>query len=229
MVICGDQRSATGAAMPAFRLMHRLLQHLLIELEADLLDVAGLLLAEQIAGAADVEIVRGELEARAERVERLQHLQPPLGLRRDLALLRQREQRIGAQLRAPDPPAQLIELRQPEHVGAVHDQRVGGRDVEAGFDDRGREQHVVLAVVERRHDVFEHRATASGRARPRRAPPARSCRGNPWRRRCPRCAGRHRTTARRDSARAAAPRARSADRTATRRCAPPGGRPAARR
>ena len=82
MVICGDQRSATGAAMPAFRLSHRLLQHLLVELEADLLDVAGLLLAEQIAGAADVEIVRGELEAGAERVERLQHLQPPLGLRR---------------------------------------------------------------------------------------------------------------------------------------------------
>ena len=68
----------------------------------------------------------------------------------------QREQRIGAHLRAADPAAQLIELRQPEHVGAVHDQRVGGRDVEAGFDDRGRQQHVVLAVVERRHDVFEH-------------------------------------------------------------------------
>ena len=38
----------------------------------------------------------------------------------------------------------------------MHDQRVGGRDVEPGFDDRGRQQHVVLAVVERRHDVFEH-------------------------------------------------------------------------
>ena len=72
--------------MPAFRLGDRLLQHLLIELEADLLDVAGLLLAEQIAGAADVEIVGGELEAGAERVERLQHLQPALGLRGDLAL-----------------------------------------------------------------------------------------------------------------------------------------------
>jgi hypothetical protein len=37
----------------------------------------------------------------------------------------------------------------------MHDQRVGGRDVEAGLDDRGREQHVVFAVVERRHDVFQ--------------------------------------------------------------------------
>ena len=62
----------------------RLLQHRLIQLEADFLDVPGLLVAEQIAGAADIEVVRGELEARAERLQRLQHLQPPFGLRRDL-------------------------------------------------------------------------------------------------------------------------------------------------
>ena len=85
MVICGDHASATGAATPAFRLDHRLLQHLLVKLEADFLDMAGLLVAEKIAGAADIEIVRGELEAGAERIERLQHLEPALGLRRDLA------------------------------------------------------------------------------------------------------------------------------------------------
>src|SRR6187200_2627177 len=95
-------------------------------IEADLLDVSRLLLAEQIAGAADVEIVRGELEACAERVERLQHLEPPLGLVGDLALERQREQRIGPHLRTADPSAQLIELGQPEAVGAMYDQRVGG-------------------------------------------------------------------------------------------------------
>ena len=64
---------------------HRLFQHLLVELEADLLDVAGLFLAQEIAGAADIEIVRGKLEPGAERVERLQHLEPPLRLRGDLA------------------------------------------------------------------------------------------------------------------------------------------------
>jgi len=35
----------------------------LIKLEADLLDMAGLFLAEQIAGAANVEIMRGKLES----------------------------------------------------------------------------------------------------------------------------------------------------------------------
>ena len=63
-------------------LRHRVFQHLLVELVADLLDVAGLLLAQEIAGAADVEIVRGELEAGAEGVEGLQHLQAPLRLHR---------------------------------------------------------------------------------------------------------------------------------------------------
>ena len=85
MVICGDQRSATGVGDAGLQAGDRLLQHLLVKLEADLLDVAGLLVAEQIAGAANVEVVRGKLEAGAERIERLQHLQPPLGLRGDLA------------------------------------------------------------------------------------------------------------------------------------------------
>ena len=83
MVICGDQRSCDGLGAAGLHAHHGLFQHLLVELEADLLDVAGLLLAEQVAGAADVEVVRGELEAGAERVERLDHLQPPLRLRGD--------------------------------------------------------------------------------------------------------------------------------------------------
>ena len=127
-VICGDQRSAAGSDHAGLEVEDRLLQHRLVQFEADFLDVAGLFLAEQIAGAANVEIVRCQLEAGAERFQRLQHLQAPLGLRRDLVLRRQREQRIGAQLGAPDPAAQLIELRQAEHVGAMHDQRVGGRE-----------------------------------------------------------------------------------------------------
>jgi hypothetical protein len=55
----------------------------------------------------------------------------------------------------PTRPADLIELGQAEHVGAVDDQGVGRRDVEAAFDDRGGEQHVVLALVEGRHHVFQ--------------------------------------------------------------------------
>ena len=138
-----------------------------------------------------------------------------------------REDRIGADLRAADAAAQLIELREAEHVGAMHDQRVGARNVEAGFDDRGRQQDVVFAVVEGADLVLELASPPSGRGRRRICTRARSGAGTPRIRRGPRCAGRHRTTGRRDSARAAAPRARSARRTARRRCAPRAGRPAA--
>jgi len=46
-------------------------------------------------------------------------------------------------------------LRQPEHVGAMHDQRVGVRNIQAGFHDSGRKQDVVFAVIEGGDDVFD--------------------------------------------------------------------------
>src|SRR3954451_17647186 len=101
--------------------------------------MAGLFFAEQISRATNIKVVRGKLETGAQCLKRLQHLQPSLGLRRDLLLCRKREQRVGAQLRAADASAELIKLSQPEHIGAMHDQGVGGRDVEARLDDRGRE------------------------------------------------------------------------------------------
>ncbi len=56
-VICGDHLSGGFSQIAALQARDRLLQHRLVELEADFADVAGLFLAEQIAGAADVEIV----------------------------------------------------------------------------------------------------------------------------------------------------------------------------
>ena len=156
MVICGVHSSAPRRRRrAAARVGDRLFQHLLIELDADLADMAGLLLAQQIAGAADVEIVAGQREAGAELVERLHHFEPALRRLGQHLARRQGQIGIGAQLGAADAAAQLVELRQAEHVGAMDDQRVGGRDVEAGFDDVGREQHVVVALVEGGHHLLE--------------------------------------------------------------------------
>ena len=38
---------------------------------------------------------------------------------------------VRRDVRAADAPADLVELAQPEHVGALDDQRVGLRDVDA--------------------------------------------------------------------------------------------------
>ena len=50
---------------------HRVFQHLLIELDADFADMAGLFVAQQVAGAADIEVVAGKRETGAELVQRL--------------------------------------------------------------------------------------------------------------------------------------------------------------
>src|SRR5699024_1237173 len=55
----------------------RLFEHVLVEFDADLADMAGLLVAEQVAGAAYVEIVTRELKSGAERVQGLHHVEPP--------------------------------------------------------------------------------------------------------------------------------------------------------
>ena len=58
-------------------------------------------------------------------------------------------------VRAADAAAQLVQLRQAEAVGAIDDDRVGGRHVDAALDDRRAKQHVEAPVVEVEHDLFE--------------------------------------------------------------------------
>ena len=76
MVICGVH-SAGGVdrlgRWPGAQLGHGLFQHVVVELEADLADLARLLVAQEVAGTADVEVVAGELEARPQALQRLDH------------------------------------------------------------------------------------------------------------------------------------------------------------
>ena len=79
-MICGDQVPAiSSVSSPVRSLGDRFFEHRLIEFEAHFLDVARLLLAQEIAGAADIEIVAGQREAGAEGVEGLQDFQALLG------------------------------------------------------------------------------------------------------------------------------------------------------
>ena len=87
--------------------------------------------------------------------------------------------RVGLMVGASDPAAELIELREPEFVGVVDDDRVDVWNVDAVFDDRGRDQHVDLSFDEGLHDRldlrFLHLAVADSDPRARQpAAPARS-------------------------------------------------------
>ena len=141
--------------------------------------MAGLLVAEQVAGAADVEVAHRDLEAGAELGvvgEGREAGRGVLGQRLGRGVEQVGE---GALARAADPAADLVGLGEAELVGALDDQRVGGGDVEARLDDRRRHQAVGLAAQEVDHRLLQlalvHLPVGFGEARLRgRAPRSRS-------------------------------------------------------
>jgi len=54
-----------------------------------------------------------------------------------------------------NPAPQLVKITQAEPVGAIDDDRVRIGDVQAALDDRGREQHIGLAIDKFRHDFLQ--------------------------------------------------------------------------
>src|SRR5207247_2700249 len=76
-------------------------------------------------------------------------------LRSQLLRVRIEQVGVGRHVGAADAAADLVELREPERVGALYDQRVRLRDVETGLDDRRRDEHVRIAAEEREHVILE--------------------------------------------------------------------------
>jgi len=62
---------------------------------------------------------------------------------------------VGLVVTASDAAAQLMQLCQAELVGALDDDGVGARHVDAGLDDGRGDQHVEALVVEVAHHLFE--------------------------------------------------------------------------
>src|SRR4029079_854763 len=90
---------------------NRLLKHLCVKIEADCLDVAALLASEQIAGAAQFEIERRDLESSSEVREFFQGCQTTAGDRSQFYVRRDQQIRVGPPVRAAHPSAKLIQLR----------------------------------------------------------------------------------------------------------------------
>ena len=87
---------------------HRLLQPPHVEVEADRVGVARLLRPQQIAGAADLEVLERDPVAGAEIGMMLEHLQPFLGVGVDR--VGHQQVAVGPSVRAPHATAQLIQL-----------------------------------------------------------------------------------------------------------------------
>ena len=109
----------------------RLGEHLDVELEPERGNVARLLGAEQVAGAADLEVPHRDLEAGAELGVVGEGREPRPRLGRELHRIRVEQVGVRGHVGAAHAAADLVELGQPERVGALHDQRVRLRDVDA--------------------------------------------------------------------------------------------------
>ena len=99
--------------------------------------MAGLLVPDEIACSADIQIVAGEMKSGAKTVQIGQHLEAFFRRLRQDATFGRGEIGISARLGASHPAAQLVKLRQTETVGAMDNQRIGAGDVQAAFDNRG--------------------------------------------------------------------------------------------
>src|SRR3546814_7042929 len=95
--------------------------HGLVKFEPDVLDMPGLLVTDQIARAANVEVMAGKLKTRAKRVEIGKHLQPLLRRLRNQPVGGRGQISISAGLGPPHTPAKLVKLRQPKAVRPMND------------------------------------------------------------------------------------------------------------
>ena len=114
-----------------------------------------MLLTEQLAGAADLQVVGREHESGAELLHRFDRLEPLGGVPGERPARWSNQVRVGAMVRAADPPAQLMQLCEPHVVGAIDHNGVGGRHVDAAFDDRRAQQQIEAPMIEVDHQVLE--------------------------------------------------------------------------
>src|SRR5690606_20189557 len=94
-----DQLDLALIELLARGLVRRAREELVVAREAAASDLAALPLAEEPAGAGDLEIVRREREADAERLERFDRLEPFRRLRRQRALRRRDQIGVGLMVR----------------------------------------------------------------------------------------------------------------------------------
>ena len=111
---------------------------------------AGLAGAEELAGAALLEVEFGEFEA----VLRGDHgVEAGFGLLGDAVAGHEDAVALGGA--AADASAELVELGEAEALGVVDDHDGGVGDVDADLDDGGGDEHVDVAALEAGHgDLF---------------------------------------------------------------------------
>ena len=112
-------------------------------------------IAEQLPGAAYLQVVCRKRESRSQVFERIDGFQPFYRVGRHDGSGRCEQVGECAMMGSADASAQLVQLRQAKAIGAVDYDCVGCWNVDTTFDDRRAEQHVKASMIEIEHDLFE--------------------------------------------------------------------------
>ena len=119
------------AVMARFQEVNLLRQQLRVEIEADRGDVPALRRAQQVAGAADLEVFHRDAHSRAQLGRLEDGLQPLLGDFAQAHVFGVQQIGVRASRATTHPASQLVQLGEPEAVRAVDDERVGVRNVQS--------------------------------------------------------------------------------------------------
>src|SRR5205823_4728936 len=118
-------------------------------------DFSRLFAAENVAGAANFKIFRGDAESGAEVGELLNRGETLARVAAEDAIARNQQIAERESIAASDTAAQLVELRESESLCVIDEDRIARRDVDAVLDDRRSEQQIEFATDERRHHALE--------------------------------------------------------------------------
>jgi hypothetical protein len=140
---------------PRLALLDRLREEPRVEVEPDRGHVPGLLPAEDVPRAADLEVGERDLEPRAQLRGVEDRLEPLPGLLAHPLAPPVQEVRVRPPRRAAHATPELVELGEPERVRPVDDDRVRVRDVEPRLDDRRAHEDIRPAAGERDHHPLE--------------------------------------------------------------------------
>src|SRR5262249_26472456 len=126
-----------------------------IQFVADGRDVAALLRAEDVAGAANFQIAHRDGESSPHVTELFDGSQPLGRIARKVLIRIDQQIAVRAVLIPPDPATKLVQVGQAVSVSLVDENRVGIWDIEAAFDNGRGQQNVELMIDEIQHYAFQ--------------------------------------------------------------------------
>ncbi len=132
-----------------------LFQDALIGLVAQVGDEAALLGAQQVARTANVEVLHGDLDARAQVAETLDGLQAAARVGAQGLAWRYQQVAEGLAAAASHASAQLVQVAQSVAVRIVDDDGVDVGHVDTILNDGGRQQHVIVVVAKVDDGLFQ--------------------------------------------------------------------------